>query len=512
MNKSTLRVLAVVLTVVLVVLLAVALDRLPSSVRAQIVSERTALAAADTQIKSAQDEVTRQVQSDAALFEHIPAATLYPQRLQQAAMSLRSAQRDMDELAKLEKSGRHGDAERAQRLLSDERTIRTRALTQANDIKQDAGHWVDLKKHLPQSAAQMQADYNAIHAFDLAPLAATVQNAETDWPEKKSDLESRLAAERSLIATADQTWQSTADARRQAAAGNAAGLDYGALFGAAATLHSTAADLPKQAAEVQSLTAQLYNSWDKLLVDMDVRGIGTAREYDQKVRTVTTVHPAGTTSADEKWVTVSKGSYDAMRNNLGMAIEHKPAGKYDIEAERTAQPAGFAYIAPPGQSNQYGHWENSGGQSFWVFYGQYALMRDLLFNHSYRAPEPYDWNGYRTAQRSGQTYYGHDTDSGSAKYGSQGAETQKSYSGSSYAKSGGFRDSQYASKSGSYRDSKYSSPASRDPNADHNPKRFGSGSSRPEEPHVAPPPQRSYRPAPSRPPSRSPGRTFGRRR
>src|SRR3982074_1903493 len=139
MNKSTLRVLAVVLTVVLVVLLAVALDRLPSSVRAQIVSERTALAATETQIKSAQDEVTRQVQSDAALFEHIPAATLYPQRLQQAAMSLRPAQRDMGELAKLEKSGRHGDAERAQRLLSDERTIRTRALTQANDIKQDAG-------------------------------------------------------------------------------------------------------------------------------------------------------------------------------------------------------------------------------------------------------------------------------------------------------------------------------------------------------------------------------------
>ena len=41
-----------------------------------------------------------------------------------------------------------------------------------------------------------------------------------------------------------------------------------------------------------------------------------------------------------------------------MAIEHKPAGKYDTESERVAQPAGFAYMAPPGQSNQYGHWDH----------------------------------------------------------------------------------------------------------------------------------------------------------
>ena len=46
-----------------------------------------------------------------------------------------------------------------------------------------------------------------------------------------------------------------------------------------------------------------------------------------------------------------------MEKDLGMAIEHKPAGKYDTESERVAQPAGFAYMAPPGQSNQYGHWE-----------------------------------------------------------------------------------------------------------------------------------------------------------
>ena len=85
-----------------------------------------------------------------------------------------------------------------------------------------------------------------------------------------------------------------------------------------------------------------------------------------------------------------------MRNDLGMAIEHKSAGKYDSEAEHVAQPAGFAYIAPPGQSNQYGYWNNSGGQNFWVFYGQYALMRDLLFHRGYRPLDYYEYRDYRT--------------------------------------------------------------------------------------------------------------------
>jgi len=263
---------------------------------------------------------------------------------------------------------------------------------------------------------------------------------------------------------------------------------------------------------LQSLSAQLYDSWDKLLVDLEARG---PREKIRTVRTHVTGASAngGVTSSDEKWVDVSPGQFEAVKNNLGMAIEHKPAGKYDIEAERVPQPAGFAYMAPPGQSNQYGHWDHHDGRDFWVFYGQYALMRDLLFNHSYRPLDRYEWEGYRYSQRSGQTYYGRDEAAGQApKYGTQGTATQKSYEGSTYAKGGGFRDSKYANKSGGYRDSQYASPSVKNPDADHSGRTFGKGSSSPREP------EHSYRPAPSRPapsyhpPSRSPGRSFGRRR
>src|SRR6202012_3864651 len=107
-------------------------------------------------------------------------------------------------------------------------------------------------------------------------------------------------------------------------------------------LKAAAADLPRQSAEIATLSGQLYTSWDKLLVDMRQHG----HTYDQEIRTVTTRLPdatakAGDTTSDERWVEVPRATYEAQHNDLGMAIEHKPAGKYDSEADHVAQPAGF---------------------------------------------------------------------------------------------------------------------------------------------------------------------------
>jgi hypothetical protein len=315
------------------------------------------------------------------------------------------------------------------------------------------------------------------------------------------------------VTQADTRWQSTAEARRKAAAGNLTGAGAGALLGFEDSLQTSAADLPKKAGELKTLSAQLYTSWDKLLVDMRARGDGNARECGQKIRTVRThladaAAKSGDVTSDEQWTVVPNTTYDAMRNDLGMAIEHKPAGKYDSEADHVAQPAGMAYVAPPTQrSNQYGYWDHRDGRDFWVFYGQYALLRDLLSNHDYRPFDRHEWEDYRTYSTRGQTYYGHDGAGSAPKYGSQGAATQSRYSSSSYAQSGGFRDSKYANKSGSYRSSQYASPSASDPNADHSPKTFGHSAS------PAQPPARTYHPAPapSRAPSRSPGRSYGRR-
>ena len=517
MSKSSLRVLAVLLTAGIIGVLFAGFDDLPRDVRSQIAAERSAYTAAQAQLKTAQDEIARDAANEAVLFSALPSAKEYPDRLSRAGNTLSAAGRDLDELAKLEKQNRRTDRDRALSLLAREKQARTAAVAGAESVRKDAAHWIELKQHLPQEVQDMERDYNAIHAVDLGAASAAAQKASADWPEKKSDLETRLAAAKSMVARSEELWQSSAEARRAAAANDVAKVDFATLFAAADALKTSAAELPQQNDQIKTLTAQLYESWDKILADMEVRGTGNARAYDQKIRTIRTkvadaTGKPGASTSEERWVDVSRAQYQSMEKNLGMAIEHKPAGKYDTESERVAQPAGFAYMAPPGQSNQYGHWDRRDGRDFWVFYGQYALMRDLLFNRDYRPLDRREYEGYRDYRQRNQTYYGRDTTADAPKYGTSGTTTQERYSGSTFAKGGGFKDSKYATKAGGYRDSQYATPMAKDPNADRSPRKFGSGSSRPSEPRAAPPPQRSYRPAPTpyRPSApRSPGRSFG---
>jgi hypothetical protein len=496
MQRPFLTLAAAVLGTGLVVVPFLGLDGLPRDVKRQIAAERSALVQTQRQFRDAQEEVTHDLQSDPALFRSIPASGQWSAAFSNAGTDLRAAASDLDQLNALEKQNRREDRERASALLSHERTTRAAALGHAIAIRKDADHWVELKKKLPEEMQQMERDYQALHSFDLAPVNAAVQKAETDYPEKRTDLDSRVGTLRQTIAADDSLWQSTAPARHEAATGNVAGLDVGALLTAAEKLHTDAASLPQKGSEVQSLTAQLNRSWDHILVDMETRGSGSNKSYDQKIRTVT-VPKDGQATSEEKWVEVSQGKYDAMKNDLGMAVEHKPLGKYDIEAERVSQPAGFAYMAPPSQGrNQYGYWDNSGGHSFWVWYGQYALMRDLFFNHQYRPLDRGQWEDYRSYQSRGQTYYGRD-------YGTQGQATRERYADSGYAKGGGFRDSQYASKPGGYRDSRYATPS-----GSSEPKRFGSKPSGSSAPSYRPP---SARPSPRPSMPRSAPRRFGRR-
>lgn len=513
MNRGFLKFGVALLATLMAVVPFAGLDSLPRPLRARIDSERSSLASAQTQVRSSTEAVNRDLGAEPELFHGIPASAQWPAQLTAASGDLQAALKNMEQLNTLERRNRRDDRQRVEQLLAQTSALRASAASRAGGIQKEADHWVDLKRHLPEELARMEQDHRTIQAFDFGPVATTIQKAEIDWPDKKADLDSRLAGLRGLASQSQTLWDSTADGRREAAAGQLGKVNVAALLSAAETLHGTAAALPQKSAELTALTGQLYNSWDKLLVDMDTKGHGGSREYRQQIRTVTTHLPdasakTGETTSQEQWVTVSRAEYDTRKSDLGMAIEHKPAGKYDTEADRVPQPPGFAYMATPSQGrNQYGYWDHRDGRDFWVWYGQYALLRDLLFNHDYRPLDRGDWSDYRTYRDRGQTYYGGSGSSGQ-KYGTQGSTTQERYSGSTYARNGGFKDSQYASKSGSYRSSPYSGPAARNPDFDSSPRRYGSRS-----PSALPPPTRSYRPSPSyRPPMRSlPGRRFGRR-
>jgi hypothetical protein len=118
-----------------------------------------------------------------------------------------------------------------------------------------------------------------------------------------------------------------------------------------------------------------------------------------------------------------------------------------------------------------------------------------LWGHSYRPIPSYEWESYRTARSSGQTYYGRDEAAGVPKYGTHGTFTQQHYA-----------DSRYVRSSGGYGNSKYATGGLKrgESSEGHT---FGSGSKPPSsgfKPRSSP----GFRPS-FRPPSG--GRSFGRR-
>ncbi|HWE52360.1 MAG TPA: hypothetical protein VG273_21370 [Bryobacteraceae bacterium] len=462
---------------------------LPRNLRDQIASEHDKLQQAD-----------RQLQQTAADAKDMP------DRLHAAQDELNRAKADGTELDKLVKdSGRVGVEQarrRAESLLNEERSLRQAALRDSDAIEADFAKRRDFEKNGPQNLARMKSEYEQIHSFDLAPLEKTVQKAEQDWPAKKADLDARLASLKQISDKAASQWQTA-----ESTPVNTGSIAI--LVAIDDELASEAREVSTDADRLKALSGQLYNSWDKILVDLDKGRDGMDTVYREKVKTVKThfVDVAAKKtqiSSDENWADVSASSYRSVENDLGMSIAHKDAGLYDSEAVDVAQPPGFAYMATPEQGrNQYGYWSQAGGQSVWTWLPEYLLMRELFWGPRYQPVYINEYHGYQNAMRSGRTYYGQESPVAPPKYGSHGTFTEQHYSGSRYVQSGGFKGSGYSSSGGAAEGVR--SPSSGFGRQEPAPgsgvgKRFGGGSSAPS--------GRQF----GHTPTRVPGRSFGRRR
>ncbi len=113
------------------------------------------------------------------------------------------------------------------------------------------------------------------------------------------------------------------------------------------------------------------------------------------------------------WIPVGEAIYSRYENYVGMVVSSKGRDGRRTD-ERQAHPPAYQYVGNP----QYGHW---GGGGFWQFYGQYALMRDLM--GGYRVGRN-DWGDYQRNRERGRPYYGPST-GGKPTFGSRGTQTQK---------------------------------------------------------------------------------------
>jgi hypothetical protein len=432
-------------------------DRAGARLEALIEAQETRLASNQAQFASGERAVREALASDPELFRPQGYETIWPERLAEAKGRLEEAQASLTTAKTLFADSGAEQAQGIERELAAASAAAAVAQQAADEIATAARERVELKRNLPQELAEIEAAHKAVAAVSLTTLRGKVGDAGSDWPAKKADLDRRLGHLEQLVKETEEAWASV----RSAADGGDNGIDYDAIAVGGRLLrehrHNLEAGLPR----VTELVDQLYVSWDKLLADMEIREGETVTFHHLIRRSETATQAVDTESlppkTEEEWKQVSEKIYKAREKDLGMTVAHKAAGLYDSEAVDSVQPAGYAYIASPQeQRNRYGEWRHRpGGGSFWVFYGQYSLMRNLFWGRGgYHGVYVNDYRRYDTARRSGRTWYGGDG-TGKTRYGSSGTHTKGRYASSRHQRSGGYSNSKYVKTGGKYRGSRF---------------------------------------------------------
>jgi len=163
-----------------------------------------------------------------------------------------------------------------------------------------------------------------------------------------------------------------------------------------------------------------HSNYSILLSDMDYDESANTYKHKYKViiekphsSTDTLVQATDVEVIEKPWQVVSDQTFNTYKDNLGMTIVSKKNGALD----KVASPAGYDnYVGNP----RYGSWRsNSTGGSFWIFYGQYRFLSDVLMGPRYRYPYS-SWNTYDRSYRGRTTYYGSDN-----RYGTKGTQSKK---------------------------------------------------------------------------------------
>lgn len=157
---------------------------------------------------------------------------------------------------------------------------------------------------------------------------------------------------------------------------------------------------------VEEMQATLASAPDYTIVleDMQEEG-GLFPKYYHRYRVV-----QGERQVETNWVEVSEEVYRKYESFLGMALASKAEG----EVTNSPHPPGYNYVGNP----TYGHW---GGGGFWMWYGQYAMMQNMMGWGMGRRIYRDEWNDYRGARSERRPYYGKNRD-----FGTEGSLTKQS--------------------------------------------------------------------------------------
>ena len=112
------------------------------------------------------------------------------------------------------------------------------------------------------------------------------------------------------------------------------------------------------------------------------------------------------TSHTSDWIQVNEKYYKMNEPFLGMSIYTKKDG----QETTTATPPGYAYVG----DSRYGRWQQDRhGNSFWEFYGKYALISHLMGGW-YRPVYRSDYDAFRSYRNNNKPFFGRKREFGSS--------------------------------------------------------------------------------------------------
>lgn len=152
-----------------------------------------------------------------------------------------------------------------------------------------------------------------------------------------------------------------------------------------------------------------------ILDDMDVR----SDDFYHKYSVLKESKSGEFSNSETEWLLVDYNYFKAHEGNLGMQIVTKDStGK----VAKVVAPAGYAnYVG----NSRYGHWQGSGSDRFWVFYGQYAFMRSMFGLGYYPCYYPMYNNYYNNYYRTNRAFYGSGFRGSGNYYGTSSANAKK---------------------------------------------------------------------------------------
>lgn len=154
---------------------------------------------------------------------------------------------------------------------------------------------------------------------------------------------------------------------------------------------------------VDSLVAN-ERAYTVLLYDMNLQENGADTTFQHKYKVVRQKPDGMPYETITDWQPVSDTTFDFYIHDLGMALLSSDG----VETNEISSPPGYDnYVGNP----TYGQWRtNNDGDSFWEFYGKYALIRTMF---GYPSPVyRYSYDDYNDYYRRKSSYYGRPSTSG----------------------------------------------------------------------------------------------------